>query len=172
MDTFEQYRSTLFKESTATMEPEGSRGRGEGKVGPLDDSSSGSTVPLGLPNGVWTIEGPRGHRTFRISTILAGDSDFSKQHAGKRVLELLVGPENTTDYKGLGWYDANGRVGRLWRFGQINEVLVNTFCKLVERGEKLEGYTVRFARNCYRCNRLLTTPESIARGIGPVCADL
>lgn len=26
--------------------------------------------------------------------------------------------------------------------------------------------------NCRRCNRLLTEPESIATGIGPVCATL
>lgn len=126
-------------------------------------------VPPGLPNGIWTVEGPRGHRTYRISTVLKGESDFRDRHVGKRVLELLTGPDNQASYRGLAWYD--GKIGKLWKFGASNEVLVNVFAKLVERGEQLPGYTVHFARNCYKCNRLLTTPESIQRGIGPVCAN-
>src|ERR1035437_7116162 len=61
-------------------------------------------IPLGLPNGVWTIEGPRGHRTFRISTVLKGESDCKDRHVGKRILELLTGPDNTSSYRGLAWY--------------------------------------------------------------------
>jgi hypothetical protein len=140
-------------------------------------TAEGFVVPGGLPNGVWTIEGPRGHRTFRISTILEQDvhhedglkDSFRAKHAGKRVLELLTGPDNTASYRGLAWYD--GKIGKLWKLGVTNEVLVNTFAKLVERGEQVPGYTVHFARHCYKCNRLLTTPESIKRGIGPICAS-
>ena len=140
--------------------------------------------PRGLPNGVWTIEGPRGHRTFRISTVLApgspqapeyspasqGELTFRQRFVGRRVLELLTGPDNTASYKGLAWYD--GKIGKLWKFGQQPnvEILINVFAKLVDRGETLPGYVVRFARHCYKCNRLLTTPESIERGVGPVCA--
>ena len=146
----------------------------------MDDHAK---VSDGLPNGVWTIEGPRGHRTFRISTVLTpsapqapgyspasqGEKTFRERHQGKRVLELLTGPDNTSSYKGLAWYSR--KIGNLWKFGTNNEVLVNTFAKLVERAEVLPGYTVHFAKHCLKCNRLLTTPESIERGIGPVCAN-
>lgn len=151
--------------------------------GEVRSAANLTEAPAGLPNGIWTIEGPRGHRTYRISTIIApkdqpevslpvpeGQSKpFRQRFAGRRVLELLTGPDNTSSYRGLAWYD--GKIGKLWKLGQGLEVLVNTFAKLVERGEPLEGYTVHFARNCYKCNRLLTTPESIERGIGPICAS-
>jgi hypothetical protein len=153
-------------------------------------------LPGGLPNGVWTIEGPRGHRTYRIATVIAPKdakhleptltlSDatdlmpegFRSRNAGRRVLELLTGPDNTASYQGMAWYDGgphafNSGIGKLWKFGKqpTVEILLNLFAKLVEREEHLDGYTVHFARTCYRCNRLLTTPESIKRGIGPICA--
>lgn len=166
----------------------------------------------GLPNGVWTIEGPRGHRTFRVSTIIApkdqhhvslqGDSKpaafgqpegFRERHAGKRVLELLVGPDNTSSYRGLAWIEEHqvdmyqmfknkvpfdqavksaSSIGKLWKFGQQppNEILCNIFSQFVIREKVVPGYTVHFSKNCLKCNRLLTTPESIKRGIGPICA--
>lgn len=190
------------------------RGHGAVKIHvklPQTATTSPGPSTWGLPNGVYTIEGPRGHRTFRISTILepgrntgssAGvdrqprsdqEDTFRHRHHGKRVLELLTGPDNTSNYKGLAWYatpkpidmyqkfkekvpfdvaitQANSGIGHLWKFGIKNEVLVNTFAKLVERAGVLDGYTVHFAKHCLKCNRLLTTPESIERGIGPVCA--
>lgn len=178
----------------------------QGQAGPPGGQATSSDgawqPPPGLPNGVWTIQGPKGHRTYRISTIQAEKDDslmaesFRKRHAGKRVLELLTGPDNTSSYRGLAWYpgptpvdmyaefkkhtpfdeavakaDKRSGIGKLWKLGQTNEVLVNVFAKLVEREEQLKGYTVHFARHCYICNRLLTTPESIQRGIGPICAQ-
>jgi Family of unknown function (DUF6011) len=169
--------------------------------GAAQSSTEPLEIPRGLPNGVWTIEGPKGHRTYRISTIqpvrglakLASPAErrhvegpqsdvadaFRAKHAGKRVLELLVGPDNTASYRGMAWIDAGNDatsaprscIGNLWKFGRDNEVLVNVFAKLVEREEKLADYKVHFARHCYKCNRLLTTPESIQRGIGPICAN-
>jgi hypothetical protein len=33
-------------------------------------------------------------------------------------------------------------------------------------------YTVQLSKRCLRCNRTLTTPESLERGIGPECANI
>lgn len=33
-----------------------------------------------------------------------------------------------------------------------------------------DGYTIQHHGNCCRCGRVLTDPESIDRGIGPICA--
>jgi hypothetical protein len=33
------------------------------------------------------------------------------------------------------------------------------------------GYRIHLEGRCLRCNRPLTTPESIRRGIGPICAE-
>jgi len=35
-----------------------------------------------------------------------------------------------------------------------------------------KGYTILGEGRCVRCNRLLTTPESIKSGIGPICAEM
>src|SRR5262245_51390598 len=48
----------------------------------------------GIPNGYFTITFPCGsHRTLRIHTQQLG------QMAGKRIVSLLIGPENSTDYE-------------------------------------------------------------------------
>ena len=52
-------------------------------------------------NGTITIYNPAtdAHRTFRIRT-QPDDSDFAP---GQRVVSLLVGPDNESDYQGFGF---------------------------------------------------------------------
>jgi len=54
-------------------------------------------------NGTYTITSPTGaHRTFRIRTALHGDMK------GKRLVELLVGPDNENNFQPFGFVDDNG----------------------------------------------------------------
>lgn len=128
-------------------------------------------------NGTYTIASPRGgHQTFDIKT-QPEDSSFAP---GKRTIALLTGPDNTRHYK---------------RFGFVSDKGISVFSKLTTKckgaptawdiyawmvwsmatqGENSHyhhiGYRLLQENTCLRCNRKLTTPESIRRGLGPECA--
>ena len=125
-------------------------------------------------NGTVTVESPSGdHRTFRIKT-QPDDASFAP---GKRILSLFIGPDNTRDYQGFAF--VNGGV-RIWRrFGAENEFIKNhkgllyrSYVQVLLNVEHYEAMGMRFhaEAKCRRCNKKLSTPESITNGIGPVCA--
>lgn len=116
-------------------------------------------------NGTFTIKSPRGgHRTFRIRT--------EKGLDGKRVVSMLTGPDNESSYQAFGF--VGDRVS-VWR--RLRGTDFETYGRMLDRllaginnGLGLVGYEVLSERKCRRCNRKLTTPESIESGIGPECA--
>ena len=129
-------------------------------------------------NGRITIENSETgeHRTFSIKTQKA-DAKFAP---GKRILALLSGPDNTRDYQGFAFVDDSGV--HVWAkykgttkptaydwYADMVSVLVGGFPS--RYGKHYEGYEVHVAGRCLKCNRALTTPESIKSGIGPVCAS-
>jgi hypothetical protein len=93
---------------------------------------------------------------------------------GKRIVSRLVGPDNTCSYKGIGFVVGDNIM--VWnkqntpKNAQIASIL-QSLC--------VEGTNSRFAEKveiqpstfCMRCNRKLTTPESIEMGIGPECRN-
>lgn len=128
-------------------------------------------------NGKYTIRNREDgkHRTLEIST-QAADAKFAP---GERVVALLTGPDNTADYTGFGfvnengihvWKSKRGQVGKKSEWEWYAEILWSLaldggFSPYADRYEFLsEG-------RCIKCNRSLTTPESILSGIGPVCAE-
>lgn len=122
-----------------------------------------------LPNGIYTLTFPSGeHRTFRVRTEKNGG------FRGKRTLGMLIGPDNTDEYESFAFVNADGI--EVWRrfLGAFadpskHEQYAGILWDLA-KGVELDGYELRVAKKCLRCNRLLTTPESIAAGIGPECA--
>ena len=152
-----------------------------------------------LHNGIYTITNTETgeHRTFKIST----QSNDSKFAPGKRTVALLAGPDNDHDYQGFGfvyeqpalvadnadalpasritvWQSKRGNSGKrsawefyaallsLFQFSRSEDEEVSATATLYGR-----TYSVRLSKRCCRCNRRLTTPESIALGIGPICAE-
>jgi len=121
-------------------------------------------------NGTVTVSNPATgeHRTFRIST-QPQDARFAP---GKRIVSLLAGPDNTADFQGFGFVDSAGQV-LVWRsklgtkFERYGRLLSNLGSECTRW-----GLQVQWSAKCRRCNRELTTPESLAAGVGPVCADL
>jgi hypothetical protein len=119
-----------------------------------------------VADGYYTVVGPKGgHRTLRITTI---DDNGTKQW-----LAYLSGADNVGDYKSVGFVNGN-EVSLFSKYlGQYADImaaarfLVKNVDKLDECGRQ---YAIRSGK-CYRCNRLLTTPESVARGLGPICAS-
>lgn len=94
-------------------------------------------------------------------------------------VDLLIGPENSTDYRYLGFmyskpdglrlkinkdgWGEEAAEGFRWMLRHIEGPV--EFLKFHEQAEFWH------AGMCGRCGHLLTDPESIARGLGPICAE-
>jgi hypothetical protein len=132
-------------------------------------------------NGTFTITNEAGdHVTLRIRTQKA-DSSFAPN---KRILSVLNGPDNYTNYKGFAFVNEDSTI-KVW--GKQNTTKNQWFAHLIAKASESfhmsetvdaettfethgRTYTVMLSKKCYKCNRKLTTPESIRSGIGPVCA--
>ena len=121
-----------------------------------------------MDNGFYTVQNvAKGtHRTVRVATVRRGKLE------GKRIMSLLTGPDNMNSYTGFGFVDDEGRV-QVWRKHQSDRVrlyLAQVIANWAATENKPEGIEILLSKRCRRCNRTLTTPESIERGIGPECA--
>jgi len=128
-------------------------------------------------NGIYTIKSSKtgDHRTFKIST----QSEKAEFAPGKRVVSLFTGSDNTADehYTGFAFIDDNGiavwtkkQADGLWtKYADMLWTLAldGAFSPWADK-----GYTIMGEGRCIRCNRLLTEPNSIKTGIGPICAGL
>lgn len=133
-------------------------------------------------NGTITIKSHRTgeHRTVRIRTEewavkdAQGSPVLDDQGNPKtrcvRVAQLLCGPDNTSDYRSFAFVD--GDVVTLWRKHQDSKFYRWLSAFLSHPATFLNQVDVCFDGACRRCNRALTTPESVASGIGPICATL
>lgn len=112
-------------------------------------------------NGIITVKNPKtgNHRTFQIKTAKGGNL------AGKRIVSLLIGPDNTQDYKALGFVSDRGVV----TWGRYVGTDYQRTIEVLNHLDRL-NLEVYFETCCRRCNRPLTTPESVTSGIGPECA--
>lgn len=86
-------------------------------------------------------------------------------------VSVLTGPDNTRDYEFLGTiFDTEKFVhGRRSRI-DADAYSAKAFAWLWRNLDDSERVTVLHSGCCSRCGRELTTPESIRRGLGPVCA--
>ncbi len=111
------------------------------------------------------------YRTFRIST--------AKKMDNKQIISILSGPDNEFDYEGFGFasdsgivvwkrYKGNGKPSSWEYYARLIENLLG----IKKNPVPSERYDILESRRCLRCNRTLTTPESIERGIGPECASM
>lgn len=124
-----------------------------------------------VEDGWYTIVGPQGgHRTLRLQTV----EDDKSQNAGvKQWLAYLSGSDNEGDYTSIGFvYGATvtlfkKNTGKYQDIVAAAKFLLKNADKIGEYGKQ---YAIRSGK-CYVCNRKLTTPESVAAGIGPICAS-
>jgi len=116
-----------------------------------------------LANGTFTVTFPCGtHKTIRLHTQQLGAM------AGRRIFSLLIGPDNTTDYEGIGELTPAGPwAWKRWKGKKPDEYLQLLW--LLLKGEKIEGHEVAASKTCLRCNRPLTDPTSIRDNLGPEC---
>lgn len=128
---------------------------------------------VGTHNGVITIENQKTgeHRTFKIET-MAEDSPFAP---GQRVLSILVGPNNEFNYESFAFVTkgVQPRV-HVWKKHRTSEwAKYGPFLEQLHNMVKKHPFIqVKWAGRCIRCNRLLTSPQSIRDGIGPKCKEM
>ena len=124
-------------------------------------------------NGSFTIRNreTNEHRTFRVKTQKA-DAKFAPK---SRVVSLLNGPDNTSDYQGFGFVNDNGI--SVWRKyqGQNQRSAYEWYAEMLwelatdPSSRFHEKYDLMVEKSCIRCNRKLTHPTSLDTGIGPEC---
>ena len=125
-----------------------------------------------------------GNATFTIVSKVSGARKTFKVEAapekpGMRqgfFVKLLTGPNNEADYRYLGIaFESNNGMGFALNKQGWNKPAADAFRWMVDT---LNRNPTKFAEQaefwhegcCCVCGRKLTTPESIANGIGPVCA--
>jgi len=145
-------------------------------------------------NGTYTIASPAGkHVTIKLHTVLRGKLE------GRRILSLLVGPNNESDFAAVAFWNDDLQLASAWNRYKLThpsslvldgyhyssrgtsktEQTLAIWVDLAVRGAEEdrhgfwfgEGYRLHVAGHCVMCNRKLTTPESIESGIGPKCAE-
>lgn len=145
-----------------------------------------------VKNGTYTVShDQRGHFTLKLHTALTGNL------AGKRIISMLVGPDNNADFQGVAFWDDEKKFAAVWkRFRKAESFMpidgfnwqshgwsaveqkLAIWADLAIRGAQpekhgywySEGYRLLTEGRCCFCNRKLTHPESIEYGIGPECA--
>ncbi len=131
-----------------------------------------TAAPAKVSNGTFTVQNrlTGEHRTFRIRTQKA-DAKFAP---GERVVALMTGSDNETAYTGFGFVTENGI--NVWNSKRIaggyTAYAALLWSLAVDScfSQYAEKYSLTASKKCIRCNRKLTTPESLAAGIGPECA--
>lgn len=142
-----------------------------------------------IPNGIYTFTNAAGeHRTFKIKT-QKSDARFAP---GKRIVALLRGPDNESDYTSFGFVEEAAHLSPIiiWNrynypkspyvyYAKMVGAAALAIRGMVEHEEpkaeiELAGhkYAVQVSKRCLVCNRTLTDPESIRRQIGPICLGL
>lgn len=120
-----------------------------------------------------------GHGEFTLTSAKTGRSYTYRTRyalAGFMFVSVLTGPENTADYEWIGVLskdDGRFRVPAKAAPGLPQQKAAMAYLtRFFESGreELPEALEFRHGGTCCRCGRLLTTPESIDLGIGPVCA--
>jgi hypothetical protein len=122
-------------------------------------------------NAYFTVSNDKGdHFTFRVSRRKNEDSS-------PYFVSVLKGPDNTANYKYMGLYRRQNNVLEIRGKSTFKstDVEARTFqwaLRVIAGDFKLpEGYRIQHAGKCCVCARMLTTPDSISKGIGPKCAD-
>jgi hypothetical protein len=140
----------------------------DGYQAAIDNALNRSARPM-LNLGKYTVTDNTGsqYRTIRLSDC----PDRYNKPKGTQIAAFLSGPGNTADYTGFAFIYP-GRKPYIFQRFQSNQQLRYALGVLLESDDGV-AYGKLYAlesNRCWRCDKLLTTPESILNGIGPHCA--
>lgn len=120
------------------------------------------------------------HYTYKVVLKEGSDgSDGKPKRDDVYFVNLLSGPDNTSDYSYVGVLNvASGNVvltraskitAECMSYRLLNRVLLNLW-EGTEQRILDAGFDVHHEGRCGRCGRKLTVPESVKTGLGPECA--
>lgn len=116
--------------------------------------------------------------SFTLTSLVTGNSFTYRRwdSNGFKGISVLTGPDNENDYTYIGvlWTNPEKSLLRV-RATKSSKVstsfkALNWFLRNLDHEQLFDKIEFRHEGRCCRCGRKLTTPESIDRGIGPVCA--
>lgn len=118
---------------------------------------------------IFTVENPEGkHYTFKITR-----KDANAQYRTTWFVNLLTGPDNTSDYTYIGKLEpVTGDLIRTKNDNTPTKVAAWALQIIYGNKQLPPGYKIHHAGKCCRCGRTLTTPQSCETGIGPECAKM
>lgn len=113
------------------------------------------------------------HYTFKVEY-----AEANGQWPETWFVKLLVGADNSNDYKTFGMLNPKtgqmrltrkgGMTDKSWPVRIVRRVFANIYSETPEKIEAA-GFDVHHEGRCGRCGRRLTVPSSIETGLGPVC---
>lgn len=111
------------------------------------------------------------HKSGQSYTYQVREKTLSTEDKTLHFVAVLTGPDNIKDFEFLGSiFDGvtfvHGKKSRI----APDAPSARAFAWLWRNLGDTERVTVLHSGCCSRCGRELTTPESIRRGLGPVCA--
>ncbi len=127
-----------------------------------------TTTAVRVHDGYFTVADGKQHRTFRIHT-QPQDAGFAP---GKQIISYLSGPDNGADYVQFAFV-AGDRIFPWKRFQTSGYDTIIAAARYLVQGnhEQAGKFYAMQSGCCYRCGKLLTTPESVAAGLGPTCRN-
>ena len=153
----------------ATSAPVPSRPSSGPRTHPQRPATTATTVAVvsaPLVEGRYTVVFEDGeHRSLQVQPAPPGF------RAGPLVVCFQCGPDAGADYRPFAHISRGGEV-RIWARYRHRSVLVEAVRVLVDDPRRAASAYGMRARRCFRCQRPLSRPESIARAMGPRCARL
>lgn len=104
------------------------------------------------------------HYTFKVIKVQPEYSHWPERWK----VHVLSGRDNTRDYRFIGNIRKDDGFYGTLEYTESFKAFAWCWNHLDKCGERFE---FNHAGRCGRCGRLLTTPESVAAGIGPECQD-
>lgn len=123
---------------------------------------------LGGRATVTVVNPESGNRfTYRVAAKDVGSADAPRT---LHFVSVLTGPENTSDYQFLGTIFEGDRFVHGKKSRITPEAPSARAFTWVWNHLESDRFEIWHEGKCSRCSRALTDPESIERGLGPVCA--
>lgn len=139
---------------------------------PVNGAAPSQFAPVTIPEGFFTV---RHSDSDEYETIRIKRAGKNSNLAGKIMAGHINGPNNQSDYQMFCFIDEETGELKIWsRFYDIDPrwpEAVRTVLGMDTEGRIQAGKAyAQVSKRCMVCGLPLTTPDSLDRGIGPVCA--
>lgn len=123
---------------------------------------------------VFTVRNPATEN--RITFKVTGKPSDKNPKETVWFVSVLTGPDNTSSFTFLGTIFPDGNYKRSLRSrisGDARSALAFDWAwrRIGSKKELTHGAELWHSGHCGRCGRVLTVPESLATGLGPICID-